>query len=764
LPFLVDHALIAPEWALVADPSLGWGRAVGDNPAPPSDATTNELVAALREEIRTERTSDQLLARFIADAASLEQTYNGMIETLEQRGTKVVRFGRDDPAELVAAFADVGLRLVGPSPEQLVACADLIAKTTQDSVQRVSDFAAHTDALVGETEAYRALTADGLRSDAVDALSRPGPAINLQSIVTGFDYEGTKLLFAGDMQFASTQVGDQIVQGEVAKLRARIADGAPYDLVKLSHHGSDNALDAEVLGELGETKLYGICAGEQSSAHPNPEVLRLLDSHKDRLEWVRTDHNGLVSVEFTDPPKVTLTRGEINDPRPNTSDLKSAVGEGSASAGEAMSRRAPPAPSAAKVTARTPTRPSGDVEIVTRIPPGVRALTLKVEVEDSAARGTSASSTDVPSDQAAELVIAGGRQLPQLLFVTDGDGLARNIGRGEAEQAISTLRASGFDVLDHLGTQADDVAGAVSTVRELLAAKPEIAGVVVLGGYDIVPAQRLDSLPPDLRQRIGRTDDFDDFIVWSDDAYGDRDGDQIAELPVSRIPDGKSAPLVFAALAAANQPRPRPRVGVRNIARPFAEGIYASIPGSDPLAVSAPTTFQAAPRLDGEAVYLMLHGNFDDSTSFWGENTPPHEAAVNLSNIPDPAGRVVLAGCCWGALTVEPRAMLAGAGITPAPKVVDASIALTFLKRGATAFVGCTGSHYSPVEQPYGYFGGPMHEAFWRAVSGGVAPAQALYQAKIEFVAGFPHGLADPVEKAIEYKTLHQFTCLGLGW
>ena len=57
-----------------------------------------------------------------------------------------------------------------------------------------------------------------------------------------------------------------------------------------------------------------------------------------------------------------------------------------------------------------------------------------------------------------------------------------------------------------------------------------------------------------------------------------------------------------------------------------------------------------------------------------------------------------------------------------------------------------------------------MHEAFWRALSGGSAPAEALLAAKAEYVRDFPHGMRSEAQHAIEYKTLHQYTCLGLGW
>ena len=280
-----------------------------------------------------------------------------------------------------------------------------------------------------------------------------------------------------------------------------------------------------------------------------------------------------------------------------------------------------------------------------------------------------------------------------------------------------------------------------------------------MGGYDVVPAQRRDCLPEAMRASLGVTDDPDDFIVWTDDEYGD-DGDrETPPVPVSRIPDAHSARLLLAALSASR--RGDGRRGVRNSERPFAEDIFAALPGDDALMVSAPTTFDGLAALDADLVYLMLHGDFVDGSRFWGEGPAGNIEAVNVNSIPDDGPRVVFTGCCWGALTVDQPAHRT---LLPAPKAVNASIALRFLEAGATAFVGCTGAHYSPREKPYRYFGGPMHEAFWRGLGGGQAPAEALLAAKAEYVRDFPHGMRSEAQHAIEYKTLHQYTCLGLGW
>jgi hypothetical protein len=362
------------------------------------------------------------------------------------------------------------------------------------------------------------------------------------------------------------------------------------------------------------------------------------------------------------------------------------------------------------------------------------------------------------------LDIGGGRSLPRLLFVTSRDALGRNVGADKAQSALDALRADGHVVFDGLPPSVD-ASQAPVLVRPQLGREGEVEGVVLLGGYDVVPPQRLDCLPPQIRADAPVESDADEFLVWSDDAYGDRDGDTISELPVSRIPDCASSSFFFAALSAKDSTRAEPRRGVRNVARPFAGPIYDTLPGTQAMLVSVPTTPGTAGFLDGELVYLMLHGKDTDATHFWGEDGQGgYPKAVALANIHDPAPHVVFTGCCWGALIAEKPALKTPAGQIPAARTAASSIALSFLEHGATAFVGCTGSHYSPTVPPLGYAGGPMHESFWKAVLAGSAPAKALFEAKIEYVRGFPHGRTGAGEVAVEYKILREYTCLGLGW
>jgi hypothetical protein len=57
-----------------------------------------------------------------------------------------------------------------------------------------------------------------------------------------------------------------------------------------------------------------------------------------------------------------------------------------------------------------------------------------------------------------------------------------------------------------------------------------------------------------------------------------------------------------------------------------------------------------------------------------------------------------------------------------------------------------------------------MHRAFWKHYAAGRAPARALLDAKIDYIAGMPHGRQSAAQTAIEFKILRQYTCLGLGW
>ena len=136
--------------------------------------------------------------------------------------------------------------------------------------------------------------------------------------------------------------------------------------------------------------------------------------------------------------------------------------------------------------------------------------------------------------------------------------------------------------------------------------------------------------------------------------------------------------------------------------------------------------FQRPELLRDAHIYLMLHGSDFDAERFWGEEEDGHLEAINCEVLPEQMSGVVFAGCCWGALIGREPAYRVVTDDPPLTRRIEDSMALSALARGASAFVGCTGAHYSPVKKPYNYYGHPMHASFWSAIGRGLAPATCM--------------------------------------
>src|SRR5205823_3726989 len=107
LPTLVSQRIIEIETALVADESLGFGRTQDFQPPRPDALTlADKLSAALREEDYSDLPENEL-ADVLEDIASLESRYREMLASLEQGGTKVVRYtGNGAHKKIETAFKD----------------------------------------------------------------------------------------------------------------------------------------------------------------------------------------------------------------------------------------------------------------------------------------------------------------------------------------------------------------------------------------------------------------------------------------------------------------------------------------------------------------------------------------------------------------------------------------------------------------------------------------------------------------------------------
>ncbi len=804
LPALVERDLEVG-CALVADEQLGFGRSAdGSNSVDSKSLTPRQraVLAALSEEDHS-GLSDVELDDFLDDAATLEATYRSMLAQLEHRG-KVVRYRGERTADVVAIeaqFAEMGLRVLGPSADHLALCAEAIDRADDafaDVIPR--EFAADATPFT-PAGAYRTLLQAAFAQDAAGA-DRPGvgAAKNNQSLVLRVAADGWSALLAGDMQFAAAEVSG--LDQEMGRLRQVVRESGPYDFIKLSHHTSYNGLNSALLDEWRPTRLFAHTGGDNDSGHPAHRVLQLLQANQARLTFARTDRNGIITVQKNGTVGMSVSHGALNDFSPNTwpadPPVRTTGSEVTAAAAVPVAppetAPAPPAPSGSvrepvesrpvaseqgRAGGAEQVRAADQVEVLTRVPHTATRVTITIQVEPGAPTPPPVvpahppplpTVLPVPVADSDPLRLAGGRELPSLLFVTQAHGLAANIGTQEAERVLRSLASHPHAELLDLPASARTAEEAASAVRIRLAGGNH-RGVVLLGGFDIVPPHNLDVLDETLRQEVIAAQvegaDADRFIVWSDEIYGDSDGDFLPELPVTRIPDGRRADVVFAALSA---PRfnPGARFGIRNVARPFAEQVYSALPGSGAdLRISETFSPEDVQSGDGTgAVYYMLHGSARDGARFWGETEggSPHEA-IAVENVPVTSpGSIVLTGCCWGALCMGPPAARMKPGAPFRPRGPEASVALAYLRAGALGFVGCTGSHYSPTVSPFGYFGQPMHDAFWAAVGRGTAPAEALFQAKREYLKGMPHGQADPFSRAVEMKILRQFTCLGLGW
>ena len=748
LPKLVADNRLVADWALVADPGYGWGRSTADA-ATPLDSVSDAMrgiVAALREEPPPPSLTDAELRQFIADAAAGELDYEKMLQTLRDGGTHVVRHGRDSEAALLNAFKTIGLEVYGPTKAHLQAASSEVLSSQHDAIA-AADAALRSDATGDPLSILRRLITRAPAGDAMDAMTdaladaqqRNGAAVNCQSTVLGLKAGKWRALLGGDMQFNSSV---PTIEPHVHTLRGRIKDAKPFHLFKLSHHGSSNGWDRALYDEIGKPKYLAISLGLHKGHHPDQAVLDDLRSLPNAT-WARSDLNGQVRFSFgATKIAVTKARGKLNDPTP-------------------------PQPDTAIVPFnRARSTPGGVGEIVTRAPYGV-PVTITIGAES--ARPLNLEDRPVSSGgPLPRLELFGGRDMPRLLFVTSRDALADRIGVAETALVLDALRQKRVLLYDELAPGAS-YRGAQAAVREQIARARDVRGVVLLGGYSVVPSQRLFCLPPDLQDLVRPEEDIvDDFLVWSDDFYADTDGDGQAELPITRMPDGRTPELVFAQLQANGRARGKRRTGIRNRERKFADDVFKNVPGTGDMLESAFATVDDPPHvIDGDVVYLMLHGSDFDGTVYCGQlgkdGSPDKWPVVTMKNIPPVCGPVVFTGCCWGALITARPAKQTPDGSPMGSRTPDQSLALRILRSGATAFVGTTGTHYSP-DPPGTYHGGAMHHAFFRNYTLGGSPAEALFAAKRDFAANIPHGLTEPLLAALDVKIHAEYTCLGLGW
>lgn len=754
LPQLLNDDRLTCDWALVADPQLGYGITEDNDDIPAVGEMSDEtkLWLALREEPLFGAT-DLEIAELIADSAQEFQAYLALVEGLGNslgnqcivyRGpTNALSPGLD---ALLAEFSGIGLKIYGPSEEHLLLCAKELEGRSEDLISDAIDSSASL------VDAYRSMVESLDAADQED--SADGNAVNCQSIVMAVGDSSDRVLVTGDMQFAQTNLNADITAEVKALLNATLAD-APFACVKLSHHGATNGQNKAIIEKWGAKKLI-ISTGSKSTKHPTVPTLNALTALEgDGFDWARVDMNGICTFRKQGSTlTLDLERLDLNDKT-------------------LASERTGDEPSGALVASTRPTvttSASGSVEVNvaaggsrTQVSVQGSRVVVTIDLTD----GDSRRPLERPASErgrpdVGRLDIGGGRAvgngLPRLLFVTDPAALERRIRRAGVNQLKQALARAGQPLLEGPG------ADLLRLVNRRITSDRAIEGVVLIGGYDVVPSQIVNTLPLELAGR--RVPDRDRLQVWSDDGYGDYDGNGVPELPVSRVPDGGDAAFLFRCLGSAAVAAPRLGSGIRNMRRPFADKVFRLL-GARTLSVCDTTPPAARPfDVAGDCVYYMLHGMSSNTAEFVGEDDAgEYPLAINATAIPSAAPAVVFAGCCYGALIADQIARDAAPGAPVQPRPPGESIALTYLSRGANAFVGCTGVHYSPTKGNLDYFGEPIHRYFMRELVAGSAPSRALFTAKHAYGRGIPHRSgARPEEIAYEHKILRQFTCLGFGW
>jgi beta-lactamase superfamily II metal-dependent hydrolase len=377
LPQLFRENRLSTQWALLADPAFGFGILSEEDILPDSAAMTpaQKLRLALREEPITSR-DRAAVAQFIEDAVRDYTEYLNFVESMEsQLATQAVTYrGPDEESSsgldaLLNHFAPMGLRILGPSTNQLGACAEFLVGRDADSADGPQDI---VDAYLAEVDKFQTDSADEAFED---SSGNNGNAVNNQSIILSFESGPHKVLLTGDMQFVKPQLASETVKTEMAALRATVASAAPYTYVKLSHHGATNGQNLSFLRQLG-AKLLGVSTGADSGKHPTQPTLDALASWRteSNAAWARVDINGISTfVGDATRPKLRVQRNQLND----ATTPKDRSGAPDA---------APPQPritTKATPSVSTQVVSSDGIEVTIRLPNQKTKLNIQIEVDPS---------------------------------------------------------------------------------------------------------------------------------------------------------------------------------------------------------------------------------------------------------------------------------------------------------------------------------------------------------------------------------------------
>lgn len=385
--------------------------------------------------------------------------------------------------------------------------------------------------------------------------------------------------------------------------------------------------------------------------------------------------------------------------------------------------------------------------------------------------------------------------MPTYLVLTHKGRLSTAVGVADAWEEIEGLLDDHYGHDNYAVLDYEESLGASTSInqyRDLLLDEIRERGwpqyIIIMGGPDVVPFGTVTNPCAGLVES-------DTDTVFTDNWYADLDSDGafLPDVPVTRVPDGKSLDLIRAIFQANERPLPSGNNEVFSYGQPlrkFAETLVTYVlqgntghPDWGTVPVwSSPTTSAGVDvtLVDAMYTYFILHGS-RVNTSRWSGEDP---AVACLERDEDDrctgyaAGRyptafevsqadsrgLVISAACYGAYINEGQ-------------TASNSIALSFLQNGAFGFVGSTAITYSnrPIDEqrdicnaqgeclPVTIVGTPMSRGhqqidwgiFKRVSRERMHPADAYLAAKLDQAA-----LGSPA--CGETKALHSYVYYGL--
>jgi hypothetical protein len=267
-----------------------------------------------------------------------------------------------------------------------------------------------------------------------------------------------------------------------------------------------------------------------------------------------------------------------------------------------------------------------------------------------------------------------------------------------------------------------------------------IRHIQIIGGNEVVPFAIIPNPVAEMFPEEAEEWDLEKEF-HTDDVYADLTSDSYIDVPIARIPDGRSLDLLIRQIEGKSVPK-QGAFGLANKERTYAGPIMDIFDDEHDIYWSPDYNSDAfsVGDVNVENVYFVLHGDMNDTSVWKGPEVDPDEDLPIAFKVSQAYSQgTILTGVCYGAYIN---------GKTPAD-----SICLRFLRSGAKAFIGCTGSHWSSAYNETTNDGPLFHGIFFEYLMTGMKPSLAFYNAKLDY--------AIKVDTVTEEQILNEYVFYG---